>query len=216
MDFDPIQQEYGISAQSFVQWSKEHTSVNGFLTGISSEIAFFDVLEKHPEIKSFRKPLDTNKDDKGDCVLQYKDETLVIEVKSVNSKRMKSSQDVFGDTCWSGSVELRNSRKKIVQFKDGSVLNTCLIERGEVDIYAVCVRKFTGKWDYIYCLECNIPNNKNPKLSDVQRQACIAAGITVSWPPKSPWTSSLSDILEQAYLLKKTNNQSTLLGLPFM
>lgn len=211
MDLDLIQQEYGVSAENFVKWSIQNRSVYGFLSGVSAEIAFFDIIAKHPEIKQYRKPLDTNKTDKGDCVVDYKDTTLSIEIKSLHSgkNKIKKTQDVFGEETWTGTVELRNSRKKLVTFKDGTVLNTCLIERGEVDIYAVCVRKFTGKWDYIYCLECNIPNNKNTKLTPEQRQQCMATYATVCWPPQSPWTTSLDQILEQAYQAKQQNiNQS--------
>ena len=215
-----IEKEFGISEHDFVNLIHTTPHLRGPVYGAISEFFFDCLFENIPEVTHRHKPIEYLKNETpGDLIVTYKDIPISFEIKNIRSgkyesgirRKIRINENVFGEKTWSGVVSLMNSRRRVVTFSDGSVVNGYNTKRGEVDVYAVCVKMLTGKWEYMYCLESDIPSVINSKnLTPLQQNEVLKGAMRIQWPPKAPWTDSLVDILEKVYNEKKINQSLSL------
>ena len=205
---DFFQKVYSMSPDKFGQLIMKNPNLRGICDGYASEEHFEALLESVENIEKHYKPDDHHPTQKGDRVITYRSVDLTIELKTVvtGTTEYNSPQkhtDLYGNEWWTGQFRTSKSRKRVVRFSDGSQQDCFYMTRGKIDIYGVCVRPFTGNWgDYMYCLESDIPNPQNEDLTPLQRSELLNPTIRVQWPPKSPWTASLEEVLEAAYQQK--------------
>jgi hypothetical protein len=118
---------------------------------------------------------------------------LIIEVKSLQTHTVK----LVGEDSWEGKTQVDGSDRRIVQFPDGTELNTTLLLRGEFDILAVNCFAFGDKWRFIFCKNEDLPTSNYSKYTEAQRNGLIASLITVTWPPTPPFTDNLFTLLDE-------------------
>jgi len=200
----------GLTEQELLEIALENTSAMGFFEGYASESHFKKFVQTNPKITNNYKPGDHNLVKKGDRVCVYQDTEITFELKtiitdhSVSTRTIKKNIDVFGEVSYSGAFRTRGSRKRQITFSDGSTIETYNNKRGQFDAFAVCVRPFTGKWEWMYCLESDIPSCNNSELTPIQNAELLRPFVLVQWPPKDYWTDSLDEILERACVNQPT------------
>jgi hypothetical protein len=67
----------------------------------------------------------------------------------------------------------------------------------EFDILAVNCFAFENKWRFAFCKNDDLPVSTYKKYSQTQRERLIASLVTVTWPPKPPFTDNLFKILNE-------------------
>jgi hypothetical protein len=201
-----ITEKYNISLEELTELIEDNSHVKAFMGGQFSEFHFRKLIKTHPDVTHWYKPSDNDASDKGDVVVTYKDVSIALEVKTVRTssspkgKGFRVKTDLFGTT-WHGHFQIRGSRSHTLDFLDGSKTRTYNVKRGQYDIIVVCVYPFTGKYEYMYCLEKNIPSlTPSDKTTPLQASELLKGHMKIQWPPNEAiWTTDLSEILEQAY-----------------
>ena len=168
-------------------------SLRGMLLGYIAEQKFQSLVLNSPLITSSHKDDDHDRSKKGDRRIVYKRKSFIIEVKSLQTHTVK----LTGKDLWIGKTQVDGSDRRIVQFPDGTELNTTLLLRGEFDILAVNCFAFGDKWRFIFCKNEDLPVSNYSKYTEAQRKGLIASLITVTWPPTPPFTDNLFTLLQE-------------------
>jgi|688.fasta_scaffold204317_1 hypothetical protein len=208
-----ITERYGMNIEEVTEMLDMYRHLRASFEGHAGEYAFVKHYVKPcARITGHRKPDPQNKKEKGDLVVTFEDTPVSIELKSaltgfrVNPyKNPVQVQTVHGPV-WKFLFKTRTSSYKTIKYSDGTELSTLNVPYGQVDVYGVCVRPFTGVWEYMYCLTSDLPHNANPNLTPVQQRETLSPVIRVEWPPEAPWTNSLETILERAVAQKKNSS----------
>lgn len=200
-----ITEKHSISLEELTELIEDNSHVKAFMGGQFSELHFRKLIKTNPNITTWYKPNDNNINDKGDVVATYKDTKIAFEVKTVRTGdgHIRVKQTLFGPV-WNGFAQIRGSRSHTLTFSDGSQTRTYNVKRNQYDVVVVCVQPFTGKYEFMYCLEKDIPNlTPGDKITPLQASELLKGHVNVEWPPSGDvWTSDLDVILERAYVHK--------------
>lgn len=179
-------------------------SLRGMLLGYVAEHKFEELVEAYPGITEHRKHDDHNRKRKSDRVMTYKGEEFSVEVKSLQTNSIKNVDGV-----WTGKAQVDGSDRRIVEFPDGSQLNTTLLLRGDFDILAINCFAFDERWRFAFIRNEDLPPSTYRKYSAQQQASLIASLVRVTWPPQAPFVSDPFLLVEELYqerLLQRENS----------
>jgi hypothetical protein len=188
-----ILETWEIAETELTELVNSNPSLRGMLLGYIAEHKFQSLVLNNPLITSSHKDDDHDRSKKGDRRIVYKGKEFIIEVKSLQTHTIKATEK----NSWIGKTQVDGSDRRIIQFPDGTELNTTLLLRGEFDILAVNCFAFGDTWRFIFCKNENLPTSTFSKYTEAQRNGLIASLITVTWPPTPPFTDNLFALLEE-------------------
>ncbi|MCL1902461.1 MAG: restriction endonuclease [Alphaproteobacteria bacterium] len=192
MTTDSILKEWDITEQELTALVRDNPSLRGMMLGYIAEYKFQHIYLNNPKITGCVKDDDHDRTKKGDRRIVYKGKTFIIEVKSLQSKMTKQ----IDEDKWQGKAQVDGSDRRIIKFKDGTELNTTLLERGEFDVLAVNCFNFGNKWRFLFCKNSDLPTSSFAKYTEAQRKKLIASLVSVKWPPTPPFTDDLFKLLD--------------------
>ncbi|MDR1469403.1 MAG: hypothetical protein LBT00_08935 [Spirochaetaceae bacterium] len=94
--------------------------LRGMIFGYIAEYKFQSLILNNPLVTSSYKDDDHDRSKKGDRRIVYKGKEFIIEVKSLQTRLVKS----FDNDRWEGKTNVDGSDRRIVHFPDGTELNT--------------------------------------------------------------------------------------------
>ncbi len=183
----------GISEQDLTELADQNPSLWGVLLGYVAERKFHETFLEHPAITEKGKDDDHDRKRKGDRRIIYKGETVVIEVKSLQTNLVKN----LGDDCWMGKTQVDASDRREVTFPDGSTLETTCLLRGEFDLLAVNCFAFGDQWRFAFALNSELPQNTYKKYTEYHRKHLLPTLIAVEWPLKPPFTDNPFELFDR-------------------
>ena len=128
-----------------------------------------------------------------DLYKQLEQSLVCAEVKSLQTNSVESS----GPDEWTGGFQCDASDRRTVRFEDGSTLETTLLLRGEFDVLAVNCFAFGDQWRFAFARNKDLPQARYAKYTAAQRERLIASLISITWPPKPPFTEDLLSVLDR-------------------
>lgn len=127
-------------------------SLRGFMTGYMAESKIRSFFLKQHEISNVYKPDDHDRTNKCDIVLTYKEKQFTFEVKSLQTNSVKETASGH-----IGIFQCDASDKRIIELPNGHQVNTTNLKYGDFDIVAINLFAFTGKWEYAFALNMDLP-----------------------------------------------------------
>lgn len=205
-----ITERYQLNIQELSEIIDLYRPLQASFDGHAGEYVFVrDYVKTCPRITNHHKPDNQDRTEKGDLTVMFEDVSVKIELKTIltgnrvqkyrNPVQISNAQG----THWRARFKTRTSAYKTIKFSDGSEVNTLCVPRNQVDVFGICVRPITGRWEYMYCLTSDLPSNISSALTPLQQKELLRAEITVHWPPVDPWTDCLETVLERAVAQKK-------------
>jgi hypothetical protein len=188
-----VLKEWDITEQELTKLVHDNPSLRGMMLGYIAEYKFEILCLNNPKITESVKDDDHDRTKKGDRRIVYKDKTFIIEVKSLQTKMTIKT----GDDEWEGKAQVDGSDRRIIQFDDGTELNTTLLKRGEFDILAINCFGFGNKWRFLFCKNKDLPTSTFSKYTPEQQKHLIASLIAVKWPPEPPFTDDIFQLLDE-------------------
>ena len=182
-----------ITEQQLSELVTQNPSLRGIILGYIAEKKFHDMFLNNPEISDINKDDDHDRSRKGDRRITYKGHTLIIEVKSLQTKTVEK----IDKNNWVGKAQVDGSDKRTIKFKDGSELHTTLLKKGEFDLLAVNCFAFGQEWRFAFAKNRDLPCSNFKKYTEEQRKQLIASLIPVQWPPQPPFTMDFIQILDE-------------------
>ena len=126
---------------------------------------------------------DHDRKKKGDRVIRYKGQEFIFESKSLQSAMIEKTEEG-----WIGKAQVDASDRREIVLPDNSRVTTTCLLKGEFDILAVNVFAFEEKWRFVFAKNSVLPTSSYRKYTPYQRQHLLATLVTVSWPPRPPFS----------------------------
>lgn len=190
---ESILKKWNITEQELTELVEQNPSLRGILLGYVAEKKFHDSFLEHPSITEKGKDDDHDRTRKGDRRIIYKNKSLIIEVKSLQTnlvRRLDNDQ-------WVGKTQVDASDSRDVLFPDGSKLKTTCLLRGGFDLLAVNCFAFGEQWRFAFALDSELPLNTHKKYTDYQRQHLLPTLIEVKWPLQPPFYDNPFTLLDR-------------------
>ncbi len=190
MPTDNILTRWDLTAEELTQIIDENPSLRGFMSGYVAEFQLRKKLKKTKGISNIKKYDDHDRTKKNDISFVFEECEFTIEVKSLqtNSIRQKDGLPVATFQCDA-------SDSRIVELPSGDKVKTTCLLVGEFDILAVNLFGFTGKWDFAFAVNKDLPRSKFRGYTPKQQKYLLSSSMKISWPLQEPYTKSLEEIL---------------------
>lgn len=192
---------WGITESQLTELVDNNPSLRGMMLGYVAELKFHEQFLDHPRISEATKDDDHDRSRKGDRRILYDGVPLVIEVKSLQTATVKR----LGTDKWHGKSQVDGSDRRMIQFTDGSELNTTLLRRGDFDLLAVNCFAFGDKWRFVFAKNSDLPTSSFRRYTEAQQKQLIASLIPVSWPPAPPFSEDPFPLLDNLVLEKRNS-----------
>lgn len=166
-------------------------SLRSFVMGYAAEVKCRNMyFRDHPDVTAIYKPDDHDRTEKGDLIVTYRGQRFAVEVKSIQTASMAPRKRT-------GRVEPfyqcdASDRRKVV-FDDGTSVETTALLVGEFDIVAVNIHAFTGKWDFVFAKNADLPTMKGvtrgaaKNYTPFQQENLIRTSIRIDLEPGEPY-----------------------------
>ncbi|MBI4798656.1 MAG: restriction endonuclease [Desulfarculus sp.] len=187
-----ILDRWGITAEELSVLVDNNPSLRGVMLGYVAEKKFQDWLEVN-NIQDLSKSDDHDRKSKGDRIILYNGQRIIVEVKSLQTATVK----YLGEDRWTGKTQVDASDKRPVGLPNGEKLNTTCLLVGEFDLLAVNLYAFGEKWRFAFAKNQELPHSRFSKYTEYQRDHLLATLIEVSWPPEPPFYADPTHLLEE-------------------
>jgi len=160
----------------------ENPNLYGPLYGYVAEYKLRNLWLNRPEITDLRRPRAHDKKDKGDFIFRYKGEEIRLEVKSLDSPKVRKEGSIFH-----GTFQCNGSDAREITLPNGQRVKTNCLATGQFDVLAVSLFGFERRWKFAFALNRDLPRSTFSKYTPEQRQYLLKSSMQVSWPLSAPF-----------------------------
>ena len=181
---ETILDRWDMTPEELTELVDDNPSLRGMILGYLAELKLEKLWLSGDNVSEVIKHDDHDRKKKGDRVIRYKGQEFIFESKSLQSAMIEKTEEG-----WIGKAQVDASDRREIVLPDNSrVTTTCLLKR-EFDILAVNVFAFEEKWRFVFAKNSDLPTSNYGKYTPYQRQHLLATLITVSWPPRPPFSA---------------------------
>ena len=188
-----ILERWSISAAELTDVVDRNPSLRGMLFGYVAEENLHQILLTSRYVQDIRKDDDHDRRRKGDRVVTCADTTLIVESKSLQTNTIRRLET--GELA--GKVQCDASDRRLVNFADGTRLNTTCLLTGEFDILVVNLFAFQDRWLFAFALNEDLPRSTYKGYTAYQQSQLLATLIPVTWPVRHPFVTDVDQLLER-------------------
>ncbi len=190
---DSILSRWGLSVSELTKIIDENPSLRGILSGYVAEFQLRKLWFSDDRVTNVIKYDDHDRKSKNDLSITYKGYAFTIEVKSLQTSSIKRVED----TLFVGKFQCDASDRRKVMLPDGSQLETTCLLVDEFDLLAINLFGFTGKWDFGFALNTDLPRSSYRNYSPEQRKYLLASMPKISWPLQPPFSNDPFILLDK-------------------
>ncbi len=183
-----ILDDWGITQDDLNAVLSERPSVRGVLIGFLAEYKLQRSVFSDARIHKLIRYDDHDRNRPPDFSFEYQGEKITVEVKSLQTKSVKSDNGGYTGRC-----QVDASDKRPVTL---CPTTTCLLA-GKFDILAVNLFEFGQRWRFGFIRNRDLPRSKYKKYSEYQREHLLATTVKVSWPLAPPFYSDPFELLKE-------------------
>lgn len=177
-----------ITEKELTEIVNQNPSLKGMLVGYAAEHHFKQYLDKLFILST--KDDDHDRKSKGDRRFYYKGIEYKVEVKNVQSNSVKKLDDVV-----KGKVQVDASDSREIELPNGTKIKTTCLLRDEFDILAVNLYNLTGRWEFAFIKNKDIPKNNYKKYNEYQKEQLLPTSVNIEWPLKEPFKERIQDVI---------------------
>jgi hypothetical protein len=182
----------------------DNPSLRSFVSGYAAELKCRNIwFLNNSSVSQVKKYDDHDRNKKGDISFVYKGHEFNVEVKSLQTNSIKKLED----GTLKATFQCDASDRRPVKFPDGSTVETTCLLVGEFDILAVNLFGFTGKWDFVFARNFELPRVSGlrgaaKEYSEYQRSLLLASSMPITYPVSNfyhdnPWSLLDDMVLER-------------------
>lgn len=185
-------EEWAIDVSDLSALINNNPSLRGMLFGYVAEDKLRVQWFSNEVITHTIKYDDHDRQRKGDLVVTYKNQSFVIECKSLQTDSIEVMNGI-----WRGRTQCDGSDRRTIVLPNGSKVTTTLLPVGEFDILAVNCFSFGNKWKFAFAKNSDLPKTNSRKYTEYQKGELLASLIPVSWPPKPPFYDNPYKLMDE-------------------
>lgn len=164
-----------------------------FLSGYKAESVLACEHLGHPEITDMGKPRDHDRARRGDRLIAYRGEHLLLELKSLEAGSIRIDQVTGALSAWAQVIA---SGSREVSTPDGSRLRHSHVLVDSMDLLAVSLHGFGCGWRFAFAPARLLERTTNPRLPASARPHLLRCRQRVTLPLKPPWSEELAEAAE--------------------
>lgn len=187
-----ILEDWGITQEDLNAVLSERPSVRGVLIGFLAEYKLQRTVFSDARIHKLRRYDDHDRNRPADFSFEYQGERITVEVKSLQTKSVKSDNGGY-----TGKCQVDASDKRTVTLPDGSTLATTCLLAGKFDILAVNLFEFGQRWRFGFIRNRDLPRSKHKAYTAYQQSHLLATGLKVSWPLAPPFHEDPFELMKE-------------------
>ena len=177
-----ILEDWGISYDDMNAVLAERPSIRGMLIGFLAEYKLQRTVFSDARIHKLTRYDDHDRSSPGDFSFEYQGEEITVEVKSLQTRSVRSDNGGF-----SGRCQVDASDRRTVTLPDGSTLQTTCLLTGRFDILAINLFEFGHEWRFGFIRNKDLPRSRHKKYTDYQQSQLLATSVPVKWPLEPPF-----------------------------
>ena len=199
-----IIEDWGLSADDLNILLAERPSIRGILIGFVSEYKLQRGVFSDSRIHGLKRYDDHDRKRPADFSFLYKGETVTVEVKSLQTAKVRPTNGGF-----TGKCQVDASDKRGVTLPDGSHIRTTCLRTGTFDILAVNLFEFCQRWEFGFVRNRDLPRSRYSKYTDYQRENLLATTVSLTWPLTPPFEADPFVILDEIVSERARARKST-------
>lgn len=176
--------DWEVSRDDLAEILALNPSLRGMVFGYVAELKLRKLHLNDRRITGLVKYDDHDRSRKSDLVLTYRDNEIRIEVKSLQTNKVRHEGAAHSST-----FQCDASDRRTVALPDGSTIQTTCLLIGEFDVLAVNLFAFGEGWQFAYALNDKLPRAANPYL--------LASSMRITWPVIDPYSLDPFPLFEQ-------------------
>lgn len=180
---ETILDRWDVTPEEFTELVEKNPSLRGMILGYLAELKLEKLWLSGDDVSEVTKHDNHDRKKKGDRVIRYKGREFIFESKSLQSAMIEKTEEG-----WKGKAQVDASDRREVVLPDNSRVTTTCLLKGEFDILAVNVFAFEEKWQFVFAKNSDLPTSSYRNYTPYQRQHLLATLVTVSWPPRPPFS----------------------------
>ena len=180
---ETILDRWDVTPEELTELVEKNPSLRGMILGYLAELKLEKLWLSGDNVSEVIKHDDHDRKKKGDRVIRYKGQEFIFELKSLQSAMIEKTEEG-----WIGKAQVDASDRREIVLPDNSRVTTTCLLKGEFDILAVNVFAFEEKWRFVFAKNSDLPTSSYRKYTPYQRQHLLATLVTVSWPPRPPFS----------------------------
>ena len=180
---ETILDRWDVTPEELTELVEKNPSLRGMILGYLAELKLEKLWLSGDNVSEVIKHDDHDRKKKGDRVIRYKGQEFIFESKSLQSAMIEKTEEG-----WIGKAQVDASDRREIVLPDNSRVTTTCLLKGEFDILAVNVFAFEEKWRFVFAKNSDLPTSSYRKYTPYQRQHLLATLVTVSWPPRPPFS----------------------------
>ena len=129
---------------------------------------------------------------KGDFTFDYRGRRLILEVKSLDTPKVRQVKDG-----WAGTFQCNASdaSPKALPCGGPPLKTNCLVVGG-FDVLAVGLFAFGKTWRFAFARNKDLPRSKGRDYTEAQRACLLRSAMPITWPLAPPYSADLFAVLD--------------------
>lgn len=193
---DDFQKLLGIDGPTLLKLIRSNPSVCGNIIGYAGEDRLRVAFDADPRFTVLGKADDHDRKHKGDLYVRYRDRVFLVESKGVQTSSIRRSADGAVKAFAQCDGSDASSRVKL---KGGKMGKTVLLRVGGFDLLAIPLFVVTGKWEFAYMLNRDLPRTTSMKYAKSEREKLIKSMVGFSVPITPPMTLDPGEALDRLF-----------------
>ena len=180
-----------VTPEEFMAVIEEHPGLQGLLIKYLVEEKFKKIHLSDKNISRVTKHDNYNNKKKGDLAVVYKDVEFIICLKALQPNKVQETTQG-----WVGKVPFDSKERREVLLPNGRRVKTTCFLKSEFDIIATGFFTFENTLRFVFAKSSDLPSSNYHNYTKPQRRFLLPTSITVSWPPKPPFTEDLISLMD--------------------
>lgn len=178
-----ILEYWDVTAEELTEIIGANPSLRGMIEGYLAEHKLRDFLRASGKIVGeIGKYDDHDRNKGGDLYIIYKDRKIGIEVKSLQTLTIRSTNDTY-----TAKFQCDASDSRTIELPNGEKIKTTCLVIGEFDLLAVNLFGFQKKWSFAFARNIDLPRTTFGKYTAEQRKYLLATAMEITLPLKPPY-----------------------------
>ncbi len=183
---------WDITAEELSEIVAENPSMHGLMFGYVAEYKLKKMWLQRREVTGLTRPRSHDRKSKGDFRFQYRGRSVTVEVKCLDTPKVK-----YKDGVYQGTFQCNASDSREVVLPNRRRLTTNCLVVGEFDLLAVCLFAFGGQWKFAFALNSDLPRTTWRGYTTAQQKYLLKSAMPISCPLRSPFADEPFGLLDR-------------------
>jgi len=183
---------WSITAQELSEIVAENPSMRGLMFGYVAEYKLKKMWLERGRIQGLVRPRAHDRKAKGDFRFNYRGQSVTVEVKCLDSPKVR-----FQDGVYRGTFQCNASDSREVRLPNGKRVTTNCLVVNEFDMLAVCLFAFGGQWRFAFALNSDLPRTTWRGYPRAVQRYLLKSGMKISWPLLPPFADEPFGLLDR-------------------